>query len=108
MSGDNGNGSRKANGGNGDGRDRQGRFKAGNPGGPGNPHAKQTHEIHRTLCEAVTLDDLRAILQALVNKAKDGDVIAAREVLDRRLGKAPLRIEDDNGTPMVLTLSFDR
>ena len=37
--------------------------------------------------EAVTGDDLREIIGALVTKAKAGNVPAAREVLDRLIGK---------------------
>jgi ribosomal protein L17 len=37
---------------------------------------------------AVTPADLRAIVEALVARARSGDVAAAREVLDRLLGKS--------------------
>ncbi len=41
------------------------------------------------IIEAVTEDDLRAVVVALIEKAKGGDVMAARELLDRLVGKAP-------------------
>ncbi len=44
---------------------------------------------------AVSDDDLRAIASMLVEKAKAGDVMAAREVLDRMLGKAKVSIESE-------------
>jgi hypothetical protein len=70
------------------GRDQAGRFAKGNPGGPGNPHARRTAEIRATLISTVSDEDLQDIVRALVGKAKAGDVVAAREVLDRILGKA--------------------
>ncbi len=70
------------------GRDAFGRFAKGNAGGPGNPHAAQVGQLRRALLDAVSGSDLRAIIAALIAKAKDGDTAAAREVLDRCLGKA--------------------
>ena len=69
------------------GRDGSGRFAPGNAGGPGNPHAKRVNELRTALMEAVTPDDLRKIIAALVKAAQAGDTAAAREVLDRTIGK---------------------
>ncbi|MEE8079168.1 MAG: hypothetical protein V3T18_09240 [Pseudomonadales bacterium] len=74
------------------GRGAGGRFTKGNPGGPGNPHARHVAEIRSVLMSAVSNDDLRAILSTLVEKAKAGDVMAAREVLDRLVGKAKVAV----------------
>ncbi len=41
---------------------------------------------------AVSDDDLVQMVRALVEKAKAGDVMAAREVLDRMLGKAKVAV----------------
>ena len=71
-----------------DGRDESGRFAKGNPGGPGNPYARRVAEIRSTLLSAVSDEDLRQIALSLVEKAKGGDVMAAREILDRMMGKA--------------------
>ena len=73
--------------GNGDGRDGRGRFAPGNKCGRGNPLAKRVGRLRSAMIEAVTDDDMRAIIVKLVELAKDGDVTAAREVLDRCLGK---------------------
>lgn len=70
------------------GRDAAGRFVRGNPGGPGNPRARRTAEIRAALVNAVSDEDLQDIVRALAGKAKAGDTVAAREVLDRVLGKA--------------------
>jgi hypothetical protein len=70
------------------GRDNNGRFALGNPGGPGNPYAQRTAELRAAMLSAVTTDDLTAIVAMLVKQAKAGDMAAAREVLDRVLGKS--------------------
>ena len=64
-----------------------GRFVAGNPGGPGNPHAAQVARLRAEMLDAVTPDDMRAIVSRLVELAKGGDVRAIKEVFDRTLGK---------------------
>ena len=83
-----------------DGRDAQGRFAEGNPGGPGNPNAKASAAWRKALVEAVTEDDLKAILLALVEKAKNGDRFAAAYILDRCLGKARQEIVIETGGEM--------
>ena len=64
-----------------------GRFAAGNPGGPGNPHARQVAALRSALLDAVTPADMTAIVAKLVTDAKAGSVQAAKEVLERVLGK---------------------
>lgn len=68
--------------------DSRGRFKKGNPGGPGNPFQNKTAKLRAALIQAVSEEDIQKVMQELVKKAKLGDVVAAREVLDRTLGKA--------------------
>ena len=70
-------------------RDSNGRFTKGNPGGPGNPYARQVARLRRLILQCVTDADLKAIIRALVQKAREGDVAAAREVLMRVVGKPP-------------------
>lgn len=70
------------------GRDSSGRFTKGNPGGQGNPHARRVADFRRVLLGAVTDEDLHDIARTLVERGKTGDVMAAREVLDRLMGKA--------------------
>jgi hypothetical protein len=68
--------------------DRQigGRFAKGNSGGPGNPFAKRVAELRQALFDAVTPDDLTAVVVKLVAQAKSGDVASIRELLQRLLG----------------------
>jgi hypothetical protein len=75
------------NGANGERRDERGRFAKGNSGGPGNPHAKRANQLRSAMYRSVKVGDMRQIVQSLVEEAKGGNVQAAREVLDRCLGK---------------------
>jgi len=69
-------------------RDSHGRFQKGNPGGPGNPHAGQVSKLRAAILAAVNAGDIEAIIAQLVRKAREGDLAAAREILDRTIGKA--------------------
>jgi hypothetical protein len=66
---------------NGSNRDRRGRFLPGHKGGPGNPFARCSAAIRTAFLEAVSLQDVRAIVRTLVEKAKAGDLVAAKLVL---------------------------
>jgi ferritin-like protein len=44
-------------------------------------------ELRNALLGAVTPEDVEQIIAAIVKAAKKGDVVAAREVLDRTVGK---------------------
>jgi len=77
------------------GRDVRGRFGAGNPGGPGNPLAGRVSAMRRAFADAVTDDDLQKIARALVSKAANGDVPAAREVLNRLVGDVAAALLED-------------
>ena len=69
------------------GRDEHGRFLPGHPGGPGNPHAKQVGKLRSAMLAAVSDKEMKAVVKKLVELAKGGNVPAAREVLDRCLGR---------------------
>ncbi len=69
------------------GRDQGGRFAKGNNGGPGNPHAAKVAQLRSVLLEAVTPEDIRAVVEALVTEAKAGNVSAMREFFNRVLGQ---------------------
>ena len=72
------------------GRDAQGRFAKGNKGGPGNPFGRHLAQRRQVVAEAVSEEDLRQILAVLVAKAKEGDVPAAKLVLQYAVGKPQL------------------
>jgi hypothetical protein len=95
------------------GRDASGRFAPGNPGGPGaiaHERTKRAGELRQALHAAVTPEDMAAIARALIDKAKSGDVAAARELLDRIIGRptpAPTPEGESGGGPVVIRLAFD-
>src|SRR3990172_1770258 len=78
-----------------------GRFKEGNPGGPGNPYARRSALLRALTQKAVTEDDLKAIVEAILKKAREGNIHAASFIFDRCVGKPapapdPDRIDVDD------------
>ena len=74
------------NGSNGE-RNPDGTFAKGNSGGPGNPHAARIAKLRAALIEAVTPEDITAIVKRLISEARDGDLTAVKIVFERTLGK---------------------
>src|SRR5205814_10512743 len=70
-----------------EGHDANGRFAPGNKGGSGNPFARQVAALRQALLDAVSPDDLADIARALADKAKRGDVAAAKVLLTYLVGK---------------------
>ena len=64
-----------------------GRFLPGNPGGPGNPLAAQVAKLRAALYDALAEGDIKDIVRALLGRAKQGDVAAAKLLLSYTLGK---------------------
>jgi hypothetical protein len=69
------------------GRGAGGRFLPGNKLGRGNPHARQHAALREAMLSAVTVDDVHAVVRGLIEQAKQGNVPAARELLDRLVGR---------------------
>lgn len=74
------------NGDNGGRRDAGGHFAKGNPGGPGNPFARRVARLRSLLLDALTDTDFEGIVKALADRAKAGDVAAAKLVLQYAVG----------------------
>lgn len=74
------------------GRAARGRFGKGNPGGPGNPFNRRIAELRRLLMEAVSTR-LPDMVEALMEKALQGDVAAIKVALEYSVGK-PLPAAD--------------
>ena len=72
----------------GDGRDGSGRFTRGNRHGKGNPHHSRVALLRSTLLESVSSQDVEDVIRMMVERAKEGDIPAAKEVLQRCLGPA--------------------
>jgi hypothetical protein len=78
-----------------EGRDKRGHFNLGNPGGPGNPYARQVAALRKAMLDAVTAEDIRAVAQALLARAKEGDSAAARLLLSYTLGRPAAAADPD-------------
>jgi hypothetical protein len=76
-------------------RDATGRFVAGNRGGPGNPLGSRAAEMRQILIDALTDDALRKLADAMVARAQEGNVAAAKLLLSYALGKPPAATESD-------------
>lgn len=79
------------------------------PGVSGNPSGRpKSHKRLNDLIGAVaTEDDERAIIEALVQRAKAGEQWAVKEYLDRQFGREPNRQQiasDADQTPIRMTI----
>lgn len=75
---------------------KRGRFKKGNPGGPGRGKGKRDNSIENALNiirEAITEEDLTAVIQRMVKAAKAGNVRAAQLLLAYKAGKPKETVE---------------
>jgi cobalamin biosynthesis protein CobD/CbiB len=61
-------------------------FLKGGPGGPGRPPKAAEDRLLDLVKSAVTPSELRAVMRTLAQKAKDGDVPAARLLLSYLIG----------------------
>ena len=86
-----------------DKRGKNGRFLPGHGGGPGNPHAQRVHRLRAALLSAVTPEDVKEIVYKLVSMAKQGDIAAIKELLDRTIGKPVTAVEvtGADGEPLL-------
>jgi hypothetical protein len=90
------------------GREPNGRFTTGNGFSRGNPLSRRVNRLRAELLRAVTPQDVRDVVQVLLAKAKGGDVAAARELLNRALGKpvAPVELSGPDGERLGTGLSL--
>jgi hypothetical protein len=77
------------------GRDAKGRFTAGNTGGPGNPFGRRLAMMREAVMRAVSADDVEQLLRKLLALAMDGDLAAAKLVLQYAVGKPKPVAEPD-------------
>ena len=77
------------------GRQANGRFAPGNAGGPGNPYYRQVAEYKKAVLAVVSIERLKRILDAIAKKAEDGDVAAAKLILQYTLGKPTTSVDPD-------------
>jgi hypothetical protein len=75
------------------GRDAKGKFAVGNRAGRGNPLNRRVHKLRYALLRHVKKEDLLEVVDALLAKAKEGDLPSIRELLNRRIGRPTLPVE---------------
>jgi hypothetical protein len=63
------------------------RFDRGNRGGPGNPFGPRVALLRLAFLNAITPEDVKTVVQALILKASTGDMSAAKLLLQYSLGK---------------------
>jgi hypothetical protein len=68
------------------GRDGRGRFAPGSPGVPINPFARRVAALRRAMLDTIGDEEIRAITTTLIELAHDGNLAAARLVLEYGLG----------------------
>ena len=78
--------------------------KGGRPKGSVGTHTLESQELKKALISAYA-ENAKEINQALMDKAKSGDIPAIKEVLDRCFGKAPQAIVGEDGG--ALKIMFD-
>ena len=77
------------------GRDAKGRFTTGNAGGPGNPFGRRLADMRKAVMNAISVDDIEALLRKLLEMAMAGDIAAAKLVLQYAVGKPKPVAEPD-------------
>lgn len=78
------------------GRNGKGQFKAKNKAATGRrdkPQDIRSKKLKEAYIEAVTKEDIEHIVKALIIKARNGDVQAAKEVFDRLWGRAKQELD---------------
>jgi hypothetical protein len=76
-------------------RDAKGRFVIGNAGGTGNPFARQVALLRQALINSVTPEDIQAVAKALIQRAAEGNVQAAKLLFSYAIGKPQPAPEPD-------------
>lgn len=92
-------------------RDGKGRFQPGHVpinGGKNNESKAKGKALHDALLAAVTAQDIQAIVKKLISKAKNGNIPAAKEVLDRCIGKVPqaMSFAGAEGGPVEIKIKY--
>ena len=86
------------------GRKPNGQFAVGNPGGPGNPLSRQVYTLRQAFFSALTASDVSEIVHSLIDQAKDGNVAAAKLVLEWSIGRPGVLVHLHEGEPLTDTL----
>lgn len=72
-----------------------GRFAPGNAGGPGNPHFRRVASLRSAMLKSITDEDIAAIINRMIEAAKEGDLNAAKLILSYAIGRPDAPINPD-------------
>jgi len=72
-------------------------FKKGCSGGPGRPPGPSLKTLLKQALEKADNKEAKAIITALIDKAKDGDIKAQALVFERMEGKETTRLDHTSG-----------
>ena len=84
------------------GRDPQGKFQNGNKFSRGRPKNTFPEKVREAVYGAITPERIVTIIEAMCDLAIEGDVHAARLVLEYVLGKPKYDVELSGGTALTL------
>lgn len=84
-----------------EGRDERGRFASGNRGGPGGAR-RRALDLRKAAEEAISPEHVQGIVRRVARMALEGNLSAARLVLDRVCGKPPELREEAAPLPFEL------
>ena len=73
-------------------RDASGRFEPGCKAGPGNPFSRKVNLLRTAMLNTVTPADMVVVVRMLIKKARSGNLIAAKELFERTLGR-PVEVD---------------
>ena len=82
-----------------------GQFLPGNQASTGNPNIAKVAKLKAAIVEASTVEDIRSIMRSLLRMAQSDNVYAAREYLDRVVGKSVDNSPQQQGSLVQILLA---
>lgn len=95
----------------GNGRTSAGQFAPGNKIAKGNPHASKVQKLRAAMLEVIEPKDVKTIVLTLIGLAQEGDVKAAKMILDlvgRPEGDTPATAPTIPVPPAITPNNFER
>ena len=78
--------------------------KGGRPIGSKDPHTLMREKAREVLIKKVE-ENIEVIVSALIEKAKQGDISAVKELLDRAWGRVPQALVGDRAEPLHIVIT---
>lgn len=78
------------------------RFKKGNKFGKGNPWARYVQKFRKVLMTCVSAEDFEKVVRRIVQEAQDGDMNAAKLLIERLCGPVEKHIELTSSGPVAV------